>query len=116
MVEEIKANLTIDNVTNICWQACDTFRGVIDGSQYKDYILVMLFLKYMSDVWHEHREKYLIQYDGNEERVNRAMQRERFILPEGCSFQTSTPLETQMTLVKKLISLLRKSKMQIDQN
>ena len=64
MVEQTKTNLTRDEVTNICWQACDTFRGVVDGSQYKDYILVMLFLKYMSDVWTEHREKYLIQYLG----------------------------------------------------
>ncbi|MBW1706278.1 MAG: type I restriction-modification system subunit M N-terminal domain-containing protein, partial [Deltaproteobacteria bacterium] len=32
------------------WQACDTFRGVIDPGQYKDYILTMLFVKYLSDI------------------------------------------------------------------
>ena len=36
--------LTQQEVNDICWRACDTFRGVIDGGQYKDYILVMLFI------------------------------------------------------------------------
>ena len=86
MAETHKTELTRADVTNVCWQACDTFRGVIDASQYKDYILVMLFYKYMSDVWHEHREAYMHQYDNNVERVDRVMSRERFILPEGYGF------------------------------
>jgi type I restriction enzyme M protein len=40
------------------WEACDTFRGVVDPSIYKDYVLTMLFLKYISDVWKDHYEKY----------------------------------------------------------
>ena len=43
--------LTQQDVNNTAWAACDTFRGVIDPAQYKDYILVMLFLKYISDQW-----------------------------------------------------------------
>src|SRR5690606_18371163 len=39
--------LTQQDVNNTAWAACDTFRGVIDPAQYKDYILVMLFLKYI---------------------------------------------------------------------
>jgi type I restriction enzyme M protein len=35
-----------DEINNVAWRACDTFRGTIDPAQYKDYILVMLFLKY----------------------------------------------------------------------
>jgi type I restriction enzyme M protein len=38
-------------INAILWKACDTFRGAIDPSEYKNYILVMLFLKYISDVW-----------------------------------------------------------------
>ena len=31
------------------WQACDELRGGMDASQYKDYVLVVLFVKYLSD-------------------------------------------------------------------
>jgi type I restriction enzyme M protein len=45
-------------VNDIAWRACDTFRGTLDPAQYKDYILVMLFIKYMSDLWKDKREQY----------------------------------------------------------
>ncbi len=31
------------------WQSCDELRGGMDSSQYKDYVLVLLFIKYVSD-------------------------------------------------------------------
>jgi type I restriction enzyme M protein len=31
------------------WKSCDELRGSMDASQYKDYILVLLFVKYISD-------------------------------------------------------------------
>ncbi len=31
------------------WSSCDELRGSMDASQYKDYILVLLFIKYVSD-------------------------------------------------------------------
>ncbi|MCM8580583.1 class I SAM-dependent DNA methyltransferase, partial [Accumulibacter sp.] len=31
------------------WQSCDELRGGMDTSQYKDYVLVLLFVKYISD-------------------------------------------------------------------
>lgn len=31
------------------WASCDALRGGMDASQYKDYVLVMLFIKYVSD-------------------------------------------------------------------
>ena len=31
------------------WQSCDELRGGMDASQYKDYILTLLFMKYISD-------------------------------------------------------------------
>ena len=31
------------------WQSCDELRGGMDASQYKDYVLVLLFVKYISD-------------------------------------------------------------------
>ena len=31
------------------WQSCNKLRGGMDASQYKDYILTLLFMKYVSD-------------------------------------------------------------------
>lgn len=36
---------------NSLWRSCDELRGGMDASQYKDYILVLLFVKYVSDKW-----------------------------------------------------------------
>lgn len=52
------------------WQSCDELRGGMDASQYKDYVLFMLFIKYISD-------KYA-DYDGFEPPV---------IIPEGAGFK-----------------------------
>src|SRR4029079_11020245 len=33
------------------WASCDELRGGMDASQYKDYVLVLLFVKYISDLY-----------------------------------------------------------------
>lgn len=78
--------LTQQEVNQTAWAACDTFRGVVDAGQYKDYILVMLFLKYISDLWNDHFESYREKFGDDDARIRRRMERERFILPEGASF------------------------------
>lgn len=78
--------ITQQDINRLVWKACDTFRGVIDPSQYKDYILTMLFLKYVSDVYTSKYYEYLVRYSNDEERARRAMKRERFDLPEESSF------------------------------
>ena len=77
---------TRTDIQRVLWSACDSFRGKIDSSRYKDYILSMLFVKYLSDVTKEKREKYTEQYDGDERRVERAMSRERFSVDRESSF------------------------------
>lgn len=69
------------DINSAAWAACDTFRGVVDPAQYKDYILVMLFLKYISDVWLDHYESYQKQYGEDDVRIRRKLERERFVLP-----------------------------------
>jgi len=68
-------------INNAAWNACDTLRGPVDPAQYKDYILVMLFLKYISDVWKDHYEEYKKQYGDDDERIRRKLERDRFTLP-----------------------------------
>ncbi len=74
-------NITQQEISSTAWAACDTFRGVVDPAQYKDYILVMLFLKYISDQWNEHYLEYQKQYGHDEQRIRRKLERERFLLP-----------------------------------
>ena len=77
---------TRNDIERVLWNACDSFRGKIDSSRYKDYILSMLFVKYLSDVSKEKQEQYRKQYSGDEERVKRAMSRERFTLDSESTF------------------------------
>lgn len=48
------------------WESCNALRGSMDASQYKNYVLVMLFVKYLSD-------------KRNEDSL--------FEIPEGCTFE-----------------------------
>lgn len=73
-------------INTALWNACDTFRGAFDSSEYKNYILVFMFIKYLSDVWKDHYEVYKKQYGDNEELINRKLNRERFVLPKNCTF------------------------------
>lgn len=77
---------TRNEIERVLWKACDSFRGKIDSSRYKDYILSMLFVKYLSDVSIEKRAEYAKQYDGDEARIARAMSRERFALEDNSTF------------------------------
>ncbi len=78
--------ITQEEINSIAWKACDTFRGTVDPAEYKNYILVFLFIKYLSDVWKDKKEEHEKKYKGDAERVKRALERERFILPPKCDF------------------------------
>ena len=78
---------TKQKIESVLWKACDSFRGKIDSSRYKDYILSMLFVKYLSDVYNERKEEYEKRYNGDQERVKRAMERDRFVMDENSTFE-----------------------------
>ena len=89
-------------INDVAWRACDTFRGVVDAENYRNYILVMLFWKYMSDVWRDHRDAYLKEYNGDEERVKRRLARERFQLPDGCDFYSLYALRNEADIGERM--------------
>jgi type I restriction enzyme M protein len=59
------------------WKSCDELRGGMDASQYKDYVLSILFIKYVSD-----------KYAGEGEYAP-------IIIPEGSSFEDMIKLKGQ---------------------
>lgn len=75
-----------DSINNTLWAACDTFRGTISADTYKDFILTMLFLKYISDVWQDHYDGYVAEYGDEPELIEEMMKTERFVLPRDASF------------------------------
>lgn len=75
-----------DDVNKAVWEACDTFRGTVDASIYKDYVLTMLFLKYLSDTWKDHYEQYKSQYGDEPALIEEMLKNERFVLPESANF------------------------------
>jgi type I restriction enzyme M protein len=76
---------TPEQIANTVWSACDTFRGTLDPTMYKDYVLAFLFFKYVSDVYKAHKQALEEQYD-DPELVKRKLERERFVIPESHTF------------------------------
>ncbi len=83
---KVRWAVTQDQINTKLWAACDTFRGAFDSSEYKNYILVFMFLKYLSDVWEDKLEAVRREIGNQDELVKRKMSRERFVLPDGCTF------------------------------
>lgn len=77
---------TSQDVIKVVWKACDTFRGTMDSSKYKDYILTMLFVKYVSDFYKEKVEELKVRFGDNEERIQKSLKREKFQLDPTCTF------------------------------
>ncbi|PPK50474.1 type I restriction-modification system subunit M [Marinobacter persicus] len=75
-----------EQINKAVWNACDTFRGTISPDIYKDYVLTMLFVKYLSDVWQDHYNNYVAEYGDTPELIEELMKNERFVLPRGSSF------------------------------
>ncbi len=88
MAKDIHNNVNQDEINSAVWTACDTFRGTVDPSIYKDFVLTMLFLKYLSDVWQDHYENYQKEYADHPELIEEVMKSERFSLPNSANFYT----------------------------
>ncbi|NEX76752.1 type I restriction-modification system subunit M [Aeromonas rivipollensis] len=75
-----------DDINKALWSACDTFRGTVSPDTYKDFVLTILFLKYISDVWQDHYDGYQAQYGDEPELIEEMLKNERFVLPKQASF------------------------------
>jgi type I restriction enzyme M protein len=52
---------TMKELKDTLWKAADKLRGSMDASQYKDVILGLVFLKYVSDAFDERREQIRVE-------------------------------------------------------
>lgn len=88
MPNEITTIIDIDQnqINRALWAACDTFRGTVDSSVYKDYVLTMLFLKYISDVWQDKYDEYQKEHGDHPELIEELLKNERFVLPKRANF------------------------------
>ena len=84
--QALSTSISQKEINEILWRACDTFRGTIDATDYKNYVLVMLFVKYISDVWKDHYDAYKRQFGDDETRIRRKLARERFVLSPESAF------------------------------
>tara|TARA_R110002096_G_scaffold135954_1_gene288221 strand:- start:5533 stop:7119 length:1587 start_codon:yes stop_codon:yes gene_type:complete len=75
-----------DEINRVAWAACDTFRGVMDSSTYKDYVLTTLFIKYLSDVRRQKIEELTEQFGDDKAMIQRRLSRERFLIPAKADF------------------------------
>ena len=71
------------------WASCDELRGGMDASQYKDYVLVLLFVKYVSD-------KYAGQKDA------------LIDVPKGGSFADMVALKGDKEIGDKMMKIVTK--------
>lgn len=75
-----------DEINATLWSVCDTFRGTVSADTYKEYILTMLFLKYVTDVWMDHYDANKEQYAEEPELLEELMANEKFVLPPQSNF------------------------------
>ncbi len=71
------------------WKSCDALRGGMDASQYKDYILTLLFLKYVSDRAESDPEAQIE-------------------VPEGCKFSDLLALKGDKEIGEKIDEIIAK--------
>lgn len=55
--EELFSASTAKEIQAILWKAADKLRGSIDAAQYKEFVLGLIFLKYVSDAFEERRNE-----------------------------------------------------------
>lgn len=78
--------VTASDINRALWSAYDVFRWEPDPAKYRNYVLVMFFWKYVSDVWRDRCAQYQKELGDNPDQIRREMSHEWLVLPEGSSF------------------------------
>jgi len=76
--------ITLQELEQYLWKAADILRGPIEVSEYKNYILTLLFYKRLSDVYVEEYEENIEKY-GDESIAREKFH--RFVILQGCLWE-----------------------------
>ena len=80
---------TKKDITSALMRGADSLRDTIDAANYKDYVLPIMFVKYLSDCYNEEVEKLEKEYSGaRPERLERQKRYLPFRVAESCNFKT----------------------------
>lgn len=84
--------MDISTLENWLWEAACKIRGEIDAPKYKDYILPLIFLKRLSDVFDDELEKLVETFHGKDPQkiVKKDHSLVRFYLPEKARWSNNT--------------------------
>lgn len=82
----MNSKITQEDLNKVLWSAADSSRTSLDASVYKDYVLAMLFFKYLSDLNKKEAEKLKSRFGEDKERIKEKLKNGRFYLPENSSF------------------------------
>ncbi len=74
-------HMTQQELESYLWGAATLLRGLIDASDYKQYVFPLLFFKRLSDVWDEDYHRGL--EETGDEAYARATANDRFKIPAG---------------------------------
>lgn len=77
---------TQEHLNKVLWSAADSSRTSLDAAVYKDYVLAMLFFKYLSDLAKKEHQKLQGRFGNDEIRIQGKMKSGRFYLPPNSSF------------------------------
>jgi len=77
---------TKKDIENVLMRGADSLRDTIDAANYKDYVLPIMFVKYLSDSYVEEVQKLEKNYQGA--RLERQKQYLPFTVARDCSFQS----------------------------
>ena len=77
---------TQEHLNKVLWSAADSSRTSLDAAVYKDYVLAMLFFKYLSDLAKKEHQRLQERFGNDEVRIQEKMKSGRFYLPPNSSF------------------------------
>ena len=86
------------------WASCDALRGGMDASQYKDYVLTLLFMKYVTDKYLNNKYAEIIVFDKEHDPEEDPEKR------VGCSFEDFIKLKEKKNIgegMDKIIARLK---------